>query len=286
LTDYLGVVLTARSGLWTPEEAREKLATIASELDHRAGRTWRPLQDTADSAQVLYFAPPEWASYRRGTDFYIESVLLWLEVDITIRKLTHNMRSMNDFCKMFYGGPDGKPIVKTYTLDDVVSTLNAVAPNDWGSFLRQRLDSLEPHAPLGGITGGGWQVAYTDMPNAFLAAGEQVSGTGDFTSSLGLIVRADGSIVDAVPGMPAEKAGVCPYMKILTVNSRHFSVDELTRAISSAKLNSTPITLITSNDGTIETHTIDDHGGLRYPHLEKISGAQDYLSDVLKPLAH
>ena len=76
-------------------------------LDHRAGRSWRSLQDTADSAQVLYFAPPEWISYRRGTDFYTESVLLWLEVDVTIRKLTQGQRSLNDFCRMFYGGSDG-----------------------------------------------------------------------------------------------------------------------------------------------------------------------------------
>src|SRR5580700_3535296 len=102
LTDYIGTVLTARSGLWTPEETSERLASIASTLEHRAGRSWRSLQDTADSAQVLYFAPPEWASYRRGTDFYIESVLLWLDVDVTIRRLTHHARSMNDFCRIFY----------------------------------------------------------------------------------------------------------------------------------------------------------------------------------------
>jgi predicted metalloprotease with PDZ domain len=285
LTDYLGWVLTARSGLWTPEEAREKLASIASELEHRAGRSWRSLQDTADFAQVLYFAPQEWASYRRGTDFYIESILLWLEVDVTIRELTHNTRSMNDFCKEFYGGPDGKPVIKTYAFDDVVSTLNRIAPNDWRLFLRRRLDSLEMHAPLGGITRGGWQLDYTDVPNTFLAAGEHVSGTGDFTSSIGLIVRGDGSVQDVILGMAAARAGLCPYMKIMAVNGRHFSVDQLAGAVSLAKSNGSPITLITSNTGTIETHTIEERGGLRGPHLKKISGAQDYLSDILRPLA-
>jgi predicted metalloprotease with PDZ domain len=284
LTDYLGWVLTARSGLWTPQEAREKLATIASELEHRAGRSWRSLQDTADSAQVLYFAPQEWASYRRGTDFYIESILMWLEVDVTIRKLTHNARSMNDFCKVFYGGPDGKPVIKTYTFDDLVSTLNGTAPNDWRAFFRERLDSLDMHAPLGGITGGGWQLNYTDTPNVFLAAAEHSSATGDFTSSLGLVVRGDGSIRDVIPGMAAEKAGLCPYMKIMAVNGRPFSVEQLTMAVSSGKTDSSAIMLVTSNSGNIETHTIDDRGGLRYPHLERMSGTQDYMSDILRPL--
>jgi len=284
LTDYLGTVLAERSGLWTPEETRERLASIASTLEHRAGRTWRSLQDTADTAQILYFAPPEWASYRRGTDFYIESVLLWLDVDVTIRRLTRNSRSMNDFCRIFYGGPDGMPTVKTFTFDDVVSTLNDIAPYTWRSFLLERLNSKEVHAPLGGVAGGGWQLTYTDAPNPFLSASEQVSGTGDFTSSLGLVVRSDGALQDVIPAMPADEAGLCPYMKILAVNGRTFSLDQLKRAVSSAKANSTSITLVTSNAGTVETHAINYHEGLRYPHLVKISDAADYLSEILKPL--
>jgi predicted metalloprotease with PDZ domain len=284
LTDYLGTVLTARSGLWTPEETRDRLASIASTLDHRAGRAWRPLQDTADSAQVLYFAPPEWASYRRGTDFYIESILLWLEVDVTIRRLTHNTRSMNDFCKAFYGGPDGRPMIKTFVFDDVVSTLNGIAPYEWGSFLRERLDSIEMHAPMGGVKGAGWQLTYTEASNPFLVANEQVSGVGDFTASLGLVVRSDGTLQDVIPGMSAEQAGLCPYMKIVAINDRNFSVDQLRRAVSEAKIYSKPIVLLTSNTGTIETHAIDYHDGIRYPHLERISGALDYLGEILKPM--
>jgi predicted metalloprotease with PDZ domain len=285
LTDYLGTVLTARSGLWTPEETREKLAEIASTLDHRAGRTWRSLQDTADSAQVLYFAPSEWASYRRGTDFYIESILLWLEVDVKIRELTHNSKSMNDFCRIFYGGPDGKPVIKTFAFDDVVSTLDGVAPFGWREFLHERLESNAARAPLGGITGGGWQLTYSDAANLFVAANEQTSGAGDFLSSLGLIVHADGTLRDVVPGMVADKAGLCPYMKIVAVNNRKFSVDELKRAVAEAKGDLTSITLVTSNTGTIETHAISYHEGLRYPHLERAGGAPDYLDDILKPLS-
>jgi predicted metalloprotease with PDZ domain len=285
LTEYLGLVLAERSGLWTPDETRERLASIASTLQHRAGRTWRSLQDTADAAQILYFAPPEWASYRRGTDFYIESVLLWLDVDVTIRGLTQNTRSMNDFCRIFYGGPDGAPVIKTFTFDDLVSTLNGIAAHDWRSFLRERLDSTKMITPLGGVTGSGWQLTYTEAPNAFLTAGEQVSGTGDFTSSLGLVVRSDGTLQDVIPGMPAYGAGLSPYMKIVAVNNRSFSLDQLTRSVSEAKTRSATITLVISNAGTVENHSLDYHDGLRQPHLEKISGTQDYLADILKPLS-
>jgi len=285
LTTYLESVLGARSGLLTPPQTREHIASTASTLDYRSGRTWRSLQDTADAAQVLYFSPSEWISYRRGTDFYPEAVLLWLEVDTTLRNLTHDARSMNDFCKIFLGGPDGQPVVKSYTFDDLVSILNGLAPYDWRAFLRQRLDSTDPHAPLGGITGGGWRLVYNDEPNEFVAAGEAVSGAGNFTSSLGLTVQKDGTIQDVAPGMPAFDAGLSPYMKIIAVGGQEFSVGELTRAVRNAKASTSPIVLLVSNSGYLKTHEIAYHGGLRGPHLERVEGTPDYLSEILKPLA-
>ena len=75
LTEYLGTVLTARSGLRTPAQSRDQIALTASTLEHRAGRRWRSLQNTANAAQILYFSVSEWSSYRRGVDFYPEAVL-------------------------------------------------------------------------------------------------------------------------------------------------------------------------------------------------------------------
>ncbi len=284
LTEFLGELLTARSGLVTPAQAREHLAETAAMLDHRAGRRWRSLQNTANAAQILYFSVPEWSSYRRSVDFYPEAVLIWLDVDATIRKLTNDSRSMDDFCHAFYATPDGEPVIKTYTFDDVVATLNGIAPYDWRSFLRERLDSTGPHAPLGGITGGGWQLVYNDEPNEFIAAGDAESGGADFTSSIGLHVKGDGTVIDAIPGMPAFEAGISPYLKIVAVNGRQFSVDELKRAVHDSKSNSAPIKLSALNANTLETHEIQYHDGNRYPHLERVEGTPDYLDEALKSL--
>jgi predicted metalloprotease with PDZ domain len=284
LTEFLGELLTARSGLVTPAQAREHFAETAAMLDHRAGRRWRSLQNTANAAQILYFSVPEWSSYRRSVDFYPEAVLIWLDVDATIRKLTNDSRSMDDFCHAFYAPPDGEPVIKTYTFDDVVATLNGIAPYDWRSFLRERLDSTGPHAPLGGITGGGWQLVYNDEPNEFIAAGDAESGGADFTSSIGLHVKGDGTVIDAIPGMPAFEAGISPYLKIVAVNGRQFSVDELKRAVHDSKSNSAPIKLSALNANTLETHEIQYHDGNRYPHLERVEGAPDYLDEALKSL--
>jgi predicted metalloprotease with PDZ domain len=284
LTTYLGTILAARSGLWTPAETRENLATVASTLDHRAGRTWRSLDNTARAAQILYFAPPEWASFRRGTDFYPESVLIWLEADVIIRKQTQGRRSLDDFCRAFLGGSDTAPIIKTYQFDDLVSTLNTVAPFDWQTFFHDRLKSVDPHAPIGGIAGAGWRLVYSDEPNAMIAADLDANGKGDFTASIGLVVKADGSIEDVVPGMPANQAGLCPYMKVIGVNGQQFSLDDLKRAIQQSKSNTVPISISVSNTGSLETHDVIYHDGLRAPHLERIDGTSDYLANILKPL--
>ena len=284
LTTYLGTILAARSGLWTPAETRENLATIVSSLDHRAGRQWRSLRNTARAAQILYFAPSEWTSLRRSTDFYPESVLIWLEADVTIRRQTQGRRSLDDFCRAFLGGPDESPVIKTYTFDDIASALSAVAAFDWRTFFHDRLDSVDSHAPVGGITGGGWRVVYNDEPNTMIAADQDASGKGDFTASIGLIVKADGAIEDVVPGMPANQAGLSPYMKIVGVNRHQFSVEDLKRAIQHSKSNSDPISIVVSNTGSLETHEIAYHEGLLFPHLVRLEGTTDYLGDILRPL--
>ena len=120
LTEYLGNVLAERSGLWTDEQYREALAATAAALDHRAGRKWRPLEDTARSVQTLRMMGGQWQNWRRGLDYYPEGELIWLEVDATIRQQTHGERSLNDFCKRFHGGESGPPKVVPYTFEDVV----------------------------------------------------------------------------------------------------------------------------------------------------------------------
>jgi len=72
LTEYLGNLLAARSGLWTDEQYREALANTAAMLDHRAGRQWRPLEDTARSVQTLRMMGSQWIGWRRGLDYYPE----------------------------------------------------------------------------------------------------------------------------------------------------------------------------------------------------------------------
>jgi predicted metalloprotease with PDZ domain len=285
LTSYLGTVLTARSGLLTPELSREELATFADMFANRKGREWRPLRDTADSAVFLYGADQEWQDWRRGTDFYNESALLWLDVDSTLRRLTGGQKSMNDFTRSFHGGDTGVPDLKTYTFDDVAAGLNSVAAYDWSGFLRARLESTAAKTPLESIEDSGWKLVYNDQPNQIRVTRDSVRGEVTLMSSIGLLLYTDGTVIDVVYDGVAFKAGIGPGMKIQAVNGREYSAEVLKDAIKGAENVAASIQLIVANGPEVETHAMDYHAGLRYPHLVRDPSHPDYLSEILKPLA-
>ncbi|MGA7218975.1 MAG: M61 family peptidase [Candidatus Sulfotelmatobacter sp.] len=286
LTDYLGSLLAERSGLDSPEEYREALAATAAMLDHRPGRTWRSLEDTARSVQSLRLLGPEWSNWRRGLDYYPEGELIWLEVDSIIRQQTHGQRSLDDFCRRFHGGQSGPPTVVTYNFDDVVRALNDVVPYDWAILLRERVDATSTHAPLGGIERDGWKLVYNDEPNVFMHAAEKVSKRYNFEYSLGITVAEDGKLEDVVVGSPAYLAGIGPGMTLVAVNRRKWAPPVLRGALQAAEANTAPLELLVENAEFYQTYSVSYHDGNNIPHLERVPGQPDALSLLLKPLTN
>jgi len=284
MTDYWGNILAARVGLRSAEQFRDNLAATAAMLDHRVGRTWRPLQDTATSVQTLFSAPPQWASWRRSADYYPEGYLIWLDVDTTLRKQSNGQKSLNDFCKIFFGGQGGVPNVIPYKFEDVASTLNQVVPYDWAKFLRERLDSRSAHAPLGGIENGGWKLVYTDQKNITMDAAEKSGGSMDLSFSIGAFITKEGDVRDVIPGSPAFNAGLGPGMSIIGVNGRKFSKDAIHNALRAGVKSQQPLTLLAENGDYIISFQVDYHGGDKYPHLVRADGQADLLGEITKPM--
>jgi len=285
MTQYWGTVLTARSGEFTKEQSLDEIANVAAYLDHWPGRTWRPLQDTATAAQILYGASHAWTSWRRSTDYYDEMILVWLEADTIIRKQTNGAKALDDFAKLFLGGKSGPPAVVPYTFDDIVNGLNQVAPYDWRTFLRTRLDRTGDHAPLGGIENSGWKLIYTDQESDFLKARERDRKSIVEWYSIGADIDSKGKVTDSVKGMALENAGIGPGMTIVAVNGKEYSMEELRAVITAAKGNSQPIELLIQNGEYYKTYKVDYHEGLKYPHLVRDESKPDLLSDILRPHA-
>jgi predicted metalloprotease with PDZ domain len=285
LTNYLGNILAARSGLWTPEQFRDFLAWAAATLDNRPGREWRPLVDTATAAQILYGSADGWDSMRRSVDFYNEGTLIWLEADTLIRKLSGGKKTLDDFCRLFHGGGDTSPMVKAYTDADVYAALNQVAPNDWKGFFDERVQRLRARAPLGGIEAGGWRLAYGPDKTPLQKAHESVDDITDVRFALGFTVTKDASLKDVIGGSPASKAGLAPGMKVVAVDGRRFSRQVLEDALTLGKDGKAPIEILAENSDFFRTYRIDYNGGPRSPKLEKVAGQPDVLTEIISPKA-
>jgi predicted metalloprotease with PDZ domain len=290
MTEYLGNVLAARSALKSQAEYREVLAISAANLDYTPGRDWRPTEDTAVAASILRGGNPAWSNWRRGQDYYMEGELLWLDADTLIRKTTNNQKSLNDFVRIFLGkGGNTGPLIAPYTFDELVADLNQVMPYDWATFLRDRVDKINPRADLSGIEQGGYKLVYRDEPSAseksLIEVFGKQSGTVDAWFSIGVRANSDGTILDVRWNGPADKARLAPGSKVIGVNGQIFSGDLLRAAIREAKGKTDPIHLIVQSDSFLTTADIDYHDGERYPALERVAGTPAYLDDITRPLA-
>jgi predicted metalloprotease with PDZ domain len=285
MTEYWGIVLAHRSGLWSPEFTRAAIAQYAASFDvGRAGRRWRNLQDTTQQPIISYDGTQSYPSWQRGRDYYTEGALLWLDVDTRIRELTRGRRSLDDFARSFFGVQDGDTGPLAYTFEDVVAALNAVAPFDWAALLRERVEAHGPGAPLEGLARGGWKLVYTDEPTVFSKTVDSAREIESFTYSLGLAIGKEGKVAEVYWDSPAFAAGVAPGMSLVAVNGRAYSGAILRDAIKAAQADQRlEIEMLLRNDDIYRTVTLPYHGGLRYPRLERLEGTEDRLSAILQP---
>jgi len=281
-TQYWGGVLAARSGLVSPDYARDALAATAARYDNTRGRTWRAMQDTVNDPIINGRRPLGWGNWQRAEDYYSEGSLIWLDVDTRIRELSNERRSLDNFAKDFYSINDGSFTPAHYTFEDVVAALNKVQQYDWASFLLTRVEDIAPKAPLDGLTRAGWKLVYTDTPGGASKYADERTKSTDFSYSLGFAVKADGGVANVQWDGIAFQAGLAANSNIVAVNNRAYTPEVLKAAVKEAKGGTAPITLLVKKGKVFRTIALDYHDGLRYPHLERIPGTKDRLDTILR----
>lgn len=276
-TQYWGYVLAARAGLLDAEQVRDTLASVAASYEHREGRAWRDLEDTTWQPIITDRGPMGWRSWQRGEDYYSEGQLVWLDVDSLIREKSGGKRSLDDFARAFFGVENGRVRPLGYTIEEVAQVLNGVQAHDWLPFLRARIDSHGPGAPLDGLARSGWKLVYNDKQGK-----SSRFGGSDFTYSLGLSLGKDNKLGDVLWNSPAFKAGLASGQTLVAVNGEAANADRLKQAVIDGQKSGKPIVLLVNNLDRIDTVTIVYKDGLRYPHLERIPNTPDRLADILK----
>jgi predicted metalloprotease with PDZ domain len=290
LNQYIGDMLSYRSGLRDPKEYPDYLASLYAFMDDEPGRLTTPLSETAVAAPFLYEAPKQWARERRHSDdFYDEGELVWLDADTLIRQTSHGTKSLDDFIRAFYAPVQPMATVRTYTYDDVVTALNAVQPYDWDGFFRARVYATVTHPPSAEFERAGYHLIFSEAPNATDQITEEVDHEVDVRYSLGIVVKSEnddaapGEVQDILTGSPAAAAGLGAGVKLIAVNWRAYSADVLHAAVKASRTAREPITLIVQSGKTFTLITIDYHGGERHPHLVRIVGTPDMLETITAP---
>jgi predicted metalloprotease with PDZ domain len=280
LTEYLGYVLAARSGLSSKKDRLDHLAIIAARLQTQIGRSWRPLVDLGLAPD----GPPEGqVRHRFFFELYSEGALLWLEADVLIRQESGGRRSLHDFLRAFFGGgTDGPPRVVPYTLDELLAALDRVHHHDWKAFFDARVNAVHPDPPIDGLLRGGWRLVFKDTPSERWTKLEPPDSM-NYRYSLGVVIRS-GTVVDVIPTYAAGKAGLLPGMKVLAVNGRRLSQASLPEAMRAAKTSAEPIDLLVEQGDLFRTIRVDYHEGERFPHLERDPSVPDLLAKIMDPL--
>jgi predicted metalloprotease with PDZ domain len=280
-TELWGIVLGARSGLTSKQDALDALALGAADLELRRGRSWRSLEDTTADPVMTLYKGKAWPSWQRERDYYTEGALLWLEVDGIIRSKTNGKRGLDDFARAFFTGREGDWGVQLYTFDDVVSALDAITPYDWRGFLAERTAGKASAPPLAGLAMGGYKLDFANEPTPAFKQMEQAGKVAIFSYSLGLIVSGDGVVLEVIWDSPAFKAGLAPGATLLAVNGRVFDPDVLKAVVKSAQGQTDPIRLTVKSGRVVRDVSVMWSGGLRYPRLRKIGKGDSSLDRLL-----
>ena len=295
MNQYNGEKLATRARISTLDDELDRLALAGAAMDAESGRDWRPIRDTADGAPFLYVAPGDFYEQRRSADdFYTEGDLIWLDADVTIRRLTHGAKSLDDFCRLWGDGSDttSVPTVRPYVRADVIALLTRVVPYDWAGFFQHRIDEIAPRAPLDGIVQGGYTLVYTDTPSAIERLANDEAHDFDALYSFGANFATEGegsggtepgTIRNILTASPAFRAGLAPGSRVIAVDGRKWTTDVFRDALAAHKGGNVPMHLIVQNEDRFETVDVPVYTGERYPHLVRDPARPDELAKIYAP---
>lgn len=279
LTQYWGEVLATRSGLWSVDRYIGLLAQAAGKSALVKGRSWRPVADTTRDPIIASRKPLPWLSWQRSEDYYSDGKLMWLDVDTLVRELTNDRHSLDDFGRAFFGSCQGRAETRPYTMDDVVSALDAVAPFDWRSFFERHLTHRGGPPPFDGIHRAGYQLVFRDEPNEYHRAADKSSGILDFSHSLGLLLDTKGKIKEVIWDSPSFYAGLTAGCELIGVNGWKFSQSTLEAAVKETP-DTGVVRLTIRKLKRCEDLEVLYSEGARHPHLIP-NGQSPRMSDIV-----
>ncbi len=284
LTQYWAKVLTVRSGLWSADQGLQDFAVNVAQEAQRPSRLWRPLLDGTYDPIINPQSEARWRSLLGLQDYYDAGALLWLEVDLLIRRQSAGQHSLDDLAKTFFAPPatGNATLGHSFEQRDLVAALRRLAPYSWESLLHSWLDEEGRRDWQSMLAEGGYRLEYTDAPGRTCVAPDERRGLACFGTSLGATFTADGRVESVEWSGPAFRAGLGPGMRVLGVDGSSFSIEQLRRSIREARKDTATIDMTIQDEAYLENLRVVYHGGLRYPHLMRVAESAA-LDSILAP---
>lgn len=280
LTQYLGELVEARSGLMSHDEFKNRLLVELRNAMNQQGRQWRTLADTAAASHILRAASPSWGGLRRSQDYYMEGMLFWLEADARIRHLTKGKKSLDDFCHVFFRAQRSEKQPAPFDRAEVVKQLQSIATFDWDGLIARRIESFQQQfdPEVASLLGYRFETTSKNpkIPNNTF---RQRSGV-DLLDSLGLSISTAGEIKSVLLDSPADKAMLAPRQSIVAVGDHKWTAGRMLDAVKRAEQGS-PIKLLVSEHDRIKPVQVQYYQGLVYWNLTRDDTEQDWLAEIL-----
>lgn len=153
LTQYFGVMMMRRSGLWDDAAALHDLEQTISDVENSPGVKLMSAESSSLAASFI-----DAAAYKQENNFanttvsyYTKGELIGLVLDLQIRERTAGRRSLDDVFKQMYDefyvkSPNATYYLKGrgYTQEDFVRVLSDVAGTNMSSFYDRYIRGVEP----------------------------------------------------------------------------------------------------------------------------------------------
>ena len=281
LTQYLGELVEARSGLMSEEEFRNRLLVELRNAMHQQGRRWRSLSDTAAASHLLRAASPYWSGLRRSQDYYMEGMLFWIEADARIRQITDGEKSLDDFCKSLFEASRDTVRPNPYDRQEIVEQLEALADFDWDGLIKRRVESVQDHFDPAVAELLGYHFHLTPRAPKIPANTFRASRGIDLLDSLGMSVSAAGEVQKILLDSPADDARMAQRQKIIGVAGFLWNGERLKEAVRDSSTQKHIDLLIVEGERLVPRQ-IHYSEGLPYWNLKRDESQPDRLAEILK----
>ena len=259
VTSYYDDLALVRAGISKPDEYLKDLTKQVERLQNTAGRLKQSLAESSYDSWIKFYRPNENSS-NTTISYYNKGAIVAFLLDIEIRRLTGNKRSLDDVMQKLY---ESYALKEGYTNEDVMEAVDGIVKSDWASWFEKAIDSTEELDYQPALDWLGLEFARDARLRAASAEASDSGEAGSKAADLdevwvGMKTEwSDGrlNVSSVVENGPAARAGINPEDEIIAVNNFRVEVEQ--KDLFKPFVNDKTADILISRRGALRTITTE-----------------------------